>query len=360
MNLAISTTITVSPVAVPATPNMLRNEPGPRTRFQCITGTGIFYGVSIGSILVVLALSANTAFADFPRLSRAIAENGFLPHGLAMRGRRLVYTQGVYALALLAGALLIIFGGVTDNLIPLYAVGAFLAFTLSQAGMVMHWKRVRGPGSFRSMLVNGVGAAATGLTVIVVLIAKFTEGAWITLLLIPGLIIMMRVVKRHYEQVAEQVGMDARLNIAEIAPPMVVITVDRWSRITQKALRFAMAISSDVLAVHVDSGQESDTLASQWDDLVDEPSREAGRPGPGLVVLKSPYRFVIRPILNYVLELEKAHPHRQIAVFIPELVERRWYLNLLHNHRSEVLKALLLFQGERRITVVNIPWYLAD
>ncbi|MGD0046496.1 MAG: APC family permease [Bryobacteraceae bacterium] len=325
-----------------------------------ITGTGVFYGVSIGSILVVLALSANTAFADFPRLSRAIAENGFLPHGLAMRGRRLVYTQGVYALALLAGALLIVFGGVTDHLIPLYAVGAFLAFTLSQAGMVMHWKRVRGPGSVRSMFVNGLGAAATGLTVIVVLVAKFTEGAWITILLIPGLIIMMRVVKRHYEQVAGEVNIDARLNIADIAPPLVVITVDRWSRITQKALRFAMAISSDVVAVHVDSGQESDTLARQWDDLVDEPSRQAGRAGPDLVVLQSPYRFVIRPILNYVLELEKAHPRRQIAVLIPELVERRWYLNLLHNHRSEVLKALLLFQGERRITVVNIPWYLPD
>ena len=134
-----------------------------------ITGKGIFYGVSIGSILVVLALSANTAFADFPRLARAIAQNGFLPHGLAIRGRRLVYTQGVYALALLAGALLIVFGGVTDRLIPLYAVGAFLAFTLSQAGMVMHWKRVRGPGSSKSMFVNGLGAVATGLTVIVVL-----------------------------------------------------------------------------------------------------------------------------------------------------------------------------------------------
>jgi hypothetical protein len=325
-----------------------------------ITGNGVFYGVSIGSILVVLALSANTAFADFPRLSRAIAENGFLPHGLAIRGRRLVYTQGVYALALLAGALLIVFGGVTDHLIPLYAVGAFLAFTLSQAGMVMHWKRVGGPGSNKSMLVNGVGALATGLTVIVVLIAKFTEGAWITLLLIPGLITIMRVVKRHYKHVAEEVNIDARLNIADIAPPLIVITVDRWSRITQKALRFAMAISPDILAVHVVSDQEPDSLASHWEDLVEQPSRQAGLAGPGLVVLKSPYRFVIRPILNYVLDLEKTHPRRQIAVLIPELVERRWYLDLLHNHRSEVLKALLLFQGERRITVINIPWYLPD
>ena len=130
-------------------------------------GKGVIYGVSIGSILVVLALSANTAFADFPRLARAIAQNGFLPHGFTIRGRRLVYTQGIYALAALAGTLLIVFGGITDRLIPLYAVGAFTAFTLSQAGMVMHWKRVRGPGSGKSMFVNGLGAAATGMTVII-------------------------------------------------------------------------------------------------------------------------------------------------------------------------------------------------
>jgi len=325
-----------------------------------ITGNGIFYGVSIGSILVVLALSANTAFADFPRLARAIAENGFLPHGLAIRGRRLVYTQGVYALALLAGTLLIVFGGVTDRLIPLYAVGAFMAFTLSQAGMVMHWKRVRGPGSTKSMFVNGLGAVATGLTVIIVLIAKFTEGAWITLLLIPGLILMMRLVRRHYDHVAEETGDRAQLNVADLAAPLVVVTIDRWSRIADKALRFAMAISSEVIAVHVDNGQESDTLASQWHELVEEPARRAGLAEPRLVVLKSPYRFVIRPILNYVLEFEKNNPRRQVAVLTPELVERRWYLNLLHNHRSTVLKALLLFQGDQRITVINIPWYLAD
>ena len=325
-----------------------------------ITGKGIFYGVSIGSILVVLALSANTAFADFPRLARAIAHNGFLPHGLAIRGRRLVYTQGVYALALLAGTLLIVFGGVTDHLIPLYAVGAFMAFTLSQAGMVVHWKRMRGPGSSRSMFVNGLGAVATGLTVIIVLIAKFTEGAWITLLLIPGLILMMRLVKHHYDYVAREIDNCPPLKIRALTPPLVIVTIDRWSRITQKALQFAMAISPEGLALHVDCDQESDTLASHWVELVEEPARRAGLTGPRLVVLKSPYRFVIRPILDYALDLERNNPGRQIAVLIPELVERRWYLNLLHNHRSTALKALLLFQGDRRITVINIPWYLTD
>jgi amino acid transporter len=325
-----------------------------------IAGKGIFYGVSIGSILVVLALSANTAFADFPRLARAIAQNGFLPHGLAIRGRRLVYTQGVYVLAILAGTLLIVFGGVTDRLIPLYAVGAFMAFTLSQAGMVMHWERVRGPGSAKSMFVNGLGAVATGLTAIIVLIAKFTEGAWITLLLIPGLILTMRLVKRHYDYVAGEIKNCEPVNLRDLTSPMVVITIDRWSRITHKALRFAMSISPDVLALHVDYDQESDTLASQWVQLVEEPARQAGLVGPRLVILKSPYRFVIRPILDFALDLEKNNPGRQVAVLTPELVERRWYSNLLHNHRSAALKALLLFQGGRRITVINIPWYLTD
>jgi Amino acid permease len=325
-----------------------------------VAGKGIFYGVSIGSILVVLALSANTAFADFPRLGRAIAENGFLPHGFTMRGRRLVYTQGVYALAMLTGTLLIVFDGVTDRLIPLYAVGAFLAFTLSQAGMVMHWKRVRGPGSAKNMFVNGLGAFATGLTVIVVLIAKFTEGAWITLLLIPGLIVMMLAVRRHYDHVAAEVNKDSCLTVGDLRPPLVVIAIDRWSRITNKGMRFAMSISPDIVAVHVKVDQESDTLASRWEELVEKPARQAGLTPARLVVLESRYRFVVRPILDFVLDLEKNTPQRYIAVLIPELVERRWHLRLMHNHRSAALKTLLLFQGDKRIMVINIPWYLTE
>ncbi|HTX34441.1 MAG TPA: APC family permease [Bryobacteraceae bacterium] len=322
-----------------------------------VAGTGVFYGVSIASILAVLALSANTAFADFPRLARAISLNGFLPHGLAMRGRRLVYTQGVYALGFAAAVLLILFGGVTDNLIPLYAVGAFLAFTISQAGMVVHWRRVGGPGATKSMFINGLGAAATGITVLVVLVAKFTEGAWITLLLIPLLILMMRMVRRHYNHVALETYDATRLNTRELTPPIVVITMDRWTRITHRALRFAMSISPDVVALHVDDGVDC-KLPSQWASLVEEPARQAGLTPPPLTMVDSPYRFVIRPVLDFVLNLEKKNPHRLIAVLIPELVERRWYYNLLHNHRSAVLKALLLFQGDQRITVINIPWYL--
>ena len=166
-----------------------------------VAGKGFFYYITIGSILLVLALSANTAFADFPRLCRAVAEDGYLPRGFASRGRRLVYSQGIYILAALCAVLLILFGGITDRLIPLYAVGAFLAFTLSQAGMVAHWRRAGGKGSRHSMFVNGLGAVATATTVAVVTIAKFAAGAWVTTLLIPVMVILMISVRRHYDHV---------------------------------------------------------------------------------------------------------------------------------------------------------------
>src|ERR1700732_499927 len=166
-----------------------------------VFGKGVFYYLTIGSILVVLSLSANTAFADFPRLCRAIAQNNYLPHVFGYRGRRLVYTYGIVVLAILCGGVLILFGGVTDRLIPLYAVGAFLAFTLSQAGMVIHWRKNRGPNWLKSAFVNGLGATVTGITTGVVLVAKFVEGAWITLLFIPLTIVCFTLVRRHYHRV---------------------------------------------------------------------------------------------------------------------------------------------------------------
>src|SRR5271155_626761 len=194
-----------------------------------VAGRGIFYYVTIGSILLVLSLSANTAFADFPRLTRAVAQDDFLPHLFTLRGRRLLYSAGVYWLVFLTASLLILFGGVTDRLIPLYAIGAFLAFTLSQAGMVMHWKRHSGPGWHWKLLVNGVGATATGLTLLVVLVAKFVAGAWVTALLIPLMILLMSMVKRHYARVDAQTFDDSPLEVTGIQPPLVVVPMDRWS-----------------------------------------------------------------------------------------------------------------------------------
>src|SRR6202022_531486 len=170
-------------------------QPGYQSILSMLTaavfGKGVFYYLTIASILLVLSLSANTAFADFPRLCRAIAQNNYLPHAFRFRGRRLVYSYGIVTLAVLTAILLMLFGGVTDRLIPLFAVGAFLAFTLSQAGMVGHWKKVGGPAARRSMVVNALGAAATGMTTTVILVAKFAAGAWVTVLLIPLLLVLM-------------------------------------------------------------------------------------------------------------------------------------------------------------------------
>jgi amino acid transporter len=323
-----------------------------------VAGKGAFYWISMGSILVVLSLSANTAFADFPRLARAIAQNGFLPHGLALRGRRLVFEKGIYALALLAGVLLAFFDGVTDRLIALYAVGAFLAFTLSQAGMVMHWRRIG--HATTSMIVNGVGATATAVTAAVVLVAKFTEGAWITLLLIPGLMLLMRSVKRHFDHVEHEIGVARPIDATDLNPPLVVLPIERWNAVSEKALRFAWTISPDIRVLHIECGEETDLLRQSWAELVEAPAKAAGLPAPSLVILASPYRFVVRPIIEFVLTLEADLPARNVAVLLPELVESRWYYSLLHNNRSTILRALLLFRGHQRTTVINIPWYLSD
>ena len=323
-----------------------------------VTGRGAFYWVSIGSILLVLSLSANTAFADFPRLARAIAQNGYLPHAFVLRGRRLVFAQGIYALALLTGLLLVIFGGVTDRLIPLYAVGAFLAFTLSQAGMVMHWRRVGGRGARHSMFLNGLGALATGITTAVVLVAKFVDGAWITVLLIPALIVMMYAIKRHYSRVGQEIDVSTPVDTNDLSEPIVLLPLDSWSQVSEKALRFAWTLSKEIQVLHVHAGEETKSLCRQWGDLVEKPAREAGLPLPKLVVLDSPYRFIVKPIVEYAIQQQVVNPDRNIAVLVPELVESHWYHYLLHNNRPEAIRALLLFNGNTRITVVSIPYHL--
>ncbi len=323
-----------------------------------VTGKGPFYYVTIGGILLVLALSANTAFADFPRLCKIIAEDGFLPRSFGSRGRRLVYSQGIYVLAALSGVLIVVFGGVTDRLIPLFAVGAFLAFTLSQIGMVFHWRRTGGRGAGRSMLVNGLGALATAVTVVVVLVAKFLEGAWITFLLVPGLLAIMIAVRRHYHTVTMAVMSQSPLELGSFEAPLVVVTMDRWSNIAKRAITFALTISPEVTVLHIESGEHTSYLKEEWVTFVDQPVQRLGMCPPKLVLLPSPFRFVINPVVDYVLDLAQRNPKRQIAVVIPEIVERRWYYHLLHNQRGTALKSMLFFKGNGRIIVVNIPWYI--
>ena len=325
-----------------------------------VFGRGWFYYLTMATILVALPMSANTAFSGFPRLARAIADHEYLPHVFLLRGRRLLFSHGIYALTGFTAVILFLFDGVTDKLIPLYAIGAFIAFTLSQAGMVVHWSRAE--GGYRRhwwhMFVNGFGALATGLTTLVVLVTKFTSGAWVTAILIPLLILTMLAVKRHYTRVKREMSDMTPLNLVNLQEPIVVIPMARWDRITEKAMRFGLLLSKEIKVVHIHSDDENGHLNEAWDEHVLQPIRAAGMQEPELKVISSNYRFVIHPLMDYILELEHENPGRKIAVLLPEMVVRHWWENALHNQRVQLLKLLLLLKGNQRIVVVNIPWYL--
>jgi amino acid transporter len=323
-----------------------------------VAGRGIFYGFSIISILVVLCLSANTSFADFPRLCRAVAEDGYLPRSFANRGRRLVFSEGIWVLAALSAALLSVFDGVTDRLIPLYAVGAFLAFTLSQSGMVAHWRKNQGRGARVSMAVNGLGAAATAVTVVVVAVVKFVAGAWMVVLLVPSMVAVMLLVRRHYVRIEREIAASGNLNLENLQEPIVIAPIIEWNSLAAKALRFAMTISREVEVLHVESEDSTNSLKLIWPSVVEQPARAAKREVPRLTVLHSPYRFVVQPIIDHILEVERNNPDRTIAVLLPELVEPRWYQYFLHNQRGRIISALLLTQGKHRIVIVKLPWYI--
>ncbi len=323
-----------------------------------VFGRRWFYFLTMGSVLAALSFSANTAFADFPRMARAIAIKDFLPHVFILRGRRLLFSHGIYALTGFTALILIIFDGVTDRLIPLYAIGAFLAFTLSQAGMVKHWmKTADAPHRQLKLFLNGLGAAATGITLVVVLVTKFMSGAWITVLLVPGIILTMYSIKRHYSRVHMETADPSPLRLTGLEQPLVVVPVARWDKISEKALRFALVMSNEVKVVNVES--DSEPLDRQiWEEMVMKPIREHGMSEPELISVHSNYRTILGPLMDYILQLEDDNPGRKVAILLPELVVRHWWENLLHNQRVQLLKLLLLLRGNQRIVVVNIPWYL--
>ena len=327
---------------------------------KAVFGRSWFYLLTMGSVFLALALSANTAFADFPRLTRAIALKDHLPHVFILRGRRLLFSHGVYALTGFTAVILIAFGGVTANLIPLYAIGAFLAFTLSQAGMVQHWRKEdKGhEGRTRHMIVNGIGAVATGATTIVVLASKFLSGAWVTAILVPLLILLMHLVKKHYDRVRSEMADPAPMNVANLEQPLVVIPMAGWNKISEKAMRFGLLMSKEIKVVHVHSEDEGHGIEDDWEAQVAGPIRGIGLAEPELVTIMSNYRFIISPLMEYILRLEADNPGRKVAVLLPELVVRHWWENLLHNQRVQLLKLALLVRGNQRIIVVNIPWYL--
>lgn len=326
-----------------------------------IVGRGPLYYVTIASVITVLALSANTSFAGFPRVCQLLARDQFLPEPFLQRGRRLVFSHGIWLLALCSGILLVLFGGVTDRLIPLFAIGALFAFTMSQAGMVGHWRARTGPRARVALIMNGLGACATGLTLLVVLVSKFHEGAWMSVVLAGGMVLLFTQVRRHYDFIARATATDDTLELGPQAPPIVVVPMRRWDAISLKALRLAVTLSPDVFVIQITTGDRAvDDLAARWSELVRTPAAEQQLPQPRLIVRRSEYRRLLEPLVDAVLELAQRDTARAIAVVIPELIEPRWYQQLLHGHTAALLKHELRARGEPRVVIINTPWYLRD
>jgi hypothetical protein len=326
-----------------------------------VAGRGVFYYISIASIFMVLTFSAQTSFAGFPRVCRFLAQDKFLPSFFAERGRRLVFSGGILVLAILAGILLIAFGGVTDKLIPLFAIGAFSAFSLSQIGMVAHWGRKRGKHARTKLILNAVGGAMTSIALVIIIVAKFAEGAWVTLIIGPALVWLFWKTKQHYAWVGKQIGQKVKLKTTKLRPPLVVIPVQAWNRVAEHALRFGMEMSDEITVLHLMTEEEDiESLRETWTEKVEEPARGAKSPVPQLEIVDSPYRQICEPILKFVRKLEKENKDRIIAVIIPQLIEPHWYERLLHNIHGATLRTLLFLQGDQRTVVITTPWYLRD
>jgi amino acid transporter len=312
-----------------------------------ILGAGTTYYAFQYATFAVLVLAANTAFADFPRLASFLARDGYMPRQFAARGDRLAFSNGIVALALLAMLLVWLFGGDTSALIPLYAIGVFVCFTLSQAGMVRHWFRSRSEGWRRKAVLNGLGAVATAVVSVVQVATKFTTGAWVVVLIIPIIIAMLRKIHRHYERFAEEV------RYAGHAPLMflhhtVVVPVNGITKPTAGALVYATTISEDVRAVYVEvEASDTERLRAQWKDW---------DIGVDLVVIPSPYRSVLRPLVDYVKELTAHGQADLVTVVVPEIVPRRWWEHLLHNKTALFIRTAFLFRPN--VVLTAVPYLL--
>ena len=315
--------------------------------------TPLYYLVQ-ASTAMILVLAANTSFADFPRLASILARDGFLPRQFAFRGDRLNFSHGIGALAILASALLVIFAADTNRLIPLYALGVFLSFTLSQSGMVVHWWKLREAGWRRSIVINGVGAAATSVVAVIIASTKFTHGAWISLLGIGFLIYLFTVIRRHYRRVAEQlevaVPSPAATPQARPRNQPVLVPVDKVNEAVRLAVDYARKTSENVTALHVsDDVSEADELRQRWEEVI---------PDVPLVVIESPYRSFVIPILTYIDALDHSHPGETITVLLPELVPARPWHRFLHNQSAAHLKKAL--RARPNTLVVGVPYRLRE
>ena len=320
-----------------------------------LLGSGFLYLVIQFTTLLILAVAANTSFMDFPRVAAILAKDDFLPRQLTGLGDRLVFTNGILLLSFTAGALIIIFNGDTHALIPLFAIGAFLAFTLSQSGMVVHWLRERGRSWLTKAAANAVGALATMTTLVVVIFSKFLEGAWITVILIPLIVLGFRKIFTHYQQVRKQLSLKGLPpSLKPLQPTRVVIPISGVHRGMVDAVNFARSISDNVTAVYVELEAGAGAKARlEW---------ESWWPNVPMVVVPSPYRSIVAPLLQFLDDTDAQHNDGQLAtVVLPEFIPGRWWQSLLHNQTAWLLKTALLYrrrqQGLERV-IIDVPFHL--
>jgi amino acid transporter len=311
-----------------------------------VGGDSAYYFVLQAATALILVLAANTSFADFPRLASILARDRFMPHQFAARGERLAFSSGIAVLAVLAGILLVHFAGSVSALIPLYAIGVFTAFTLSETGMVVHWWRLRGPAWRRSLTINGLGAIVTGITTVVIAVTKAPSGAWLVLILIPAIVAALYGIHRHYRRVEDALYV-SRPTRLEALSPIVVAPIGRVDRATLRALAVARALSPEVVVLHI-ATDEAD--AARFEAQIRTLEDDAIRP----VVVESPYRALGNPLLAYLDTLDREDPGRPIVVVLSEYVPAHWWEWLLHNHLALRLKFTLFFRPNT--TVVDVPF----
>jgi amino acid transporter len=308
---------------------------------------GPFYYVIQFATALILVLAANTAFADFPRLASIVARDRFLPRQLANQGDRLAFSNGIMMLALLAGLLLVWFGSDTHALIPLYMLGVFVSFTLSQAGMVLKSTRERNRGWRIGSFINGLGAVLTALVLVIVTLTKFTEGAWIIVALIPMLVLQFLAIHRHYETVAQQLSL-SDMKVSQKRRNIVIVPIGGVHRAVVQALEYARTLSTDVRAVYVDvDHRATEEIQELW--------KEWGR-GVRLEILASPFRSIMEPLLEYIGIVRGESPDEFVTILLPEFVPAVWWHHLLHNQRALLIKGALLFR--RNVVVTSVPYHL--
>jgi amino acid transporter len=326
-----------------------------------VAGHGAVYYVAMVSLLAVLCLSANTSFVGFPRVCHLVARDDYLPRAFAQPDRRLVYSVGVIFLSVSAGGLLLVFGGITDRLIPLFAIGAFLTFTVSQVGMIAHWRRHPGRNGYR-LAINTLGAATTIAALIVITAAKFVEGAWIVALAIPLTVLLLRAINRYYVRQNDRMAATEPFVVEEHDPPTVLVAYEERNRMTDRALRFAMTLSPDVLAIHLlrlqgpDEGEEVASIRDRFEREIAAPLAAAGESAPRLMLVPAPYREIDGPLLELVDKIDTATPGRSVAIIIPELMLRHWWERLFHSRRAARLRAALMEHAGPRLMVISSPW----